>query len=125
MRLISQSGEFDVPYEIAALSRTGNIIRAYIPMVGEKGTVMAHYSTEEQAKEAMSMVLEADRKEGKSFTFPSEGKTCLSTYVIGRYEVKLLEETIPLILSGQEPSKKSKKSLEDLRISLHAAQITY
>ena len=36
MRLISQNGEFDVPYEIAALSRTGNIIRAYVPIVGEK-----------------------------------------------------------------------------------------
>ena len=124
MRLVSQNGEFDVPYEIASLSRTGNIIRAYVPMVGEKGTVMAQYSTEEQAKEAMSMVWEADRKERKSFTFPSKGKTCLSTYVIGRYEVKLLEETIPLILSGQEPSEKAKKSLEDLRISLHVAQFT-
>ena len=46
MRLISQSGEFDVPYEIASLSRTGNVIRVYIPMVGEKGVVMAQYSTE-------------------------------------------------------------------------------
>lgn len=56
MRLISQSGEFDVPYEIAALSRTGNIIRAYIPMVGEKGTVMANYSTEEKAEKAMKVL---------------------------------------------------------------------
>ena len=48
MRLASQNGEIDVPYEIALLSRTGNIIRAYIPMVGEKGTVMAYYSTEEK-----------------------------------------------------------------------------
>ena len=39
MRLISQSGEFDIPYEIAALSRTGNIIRVYVPIVGEKGTI--------------------------------------------------------------------------------------
>lgn len=124
MRLVSQNGEFDVPYEIAALSRTENIIRAYVPMVGEKGTVMACYSTESQAKEAMSMVLEADRNEYKSFTFSSEGKTCLSTYIIGRYEVKLLEETIPQILSGQEPSEKAKKSLEDLRVSLHVAQLT-
>lgn len=37
MRLISQNGEIDVPYEITSLSRTGNIIRAYVPMVGEKG----------------------------------------------------------------------------------------
>lgn len=53
MRLISQDGKFDVPYEIAALSRTGNIIRAYVPIVGEKGTVMAHYSTNEKAQKAM------------------------------------------------------------------------
>lgn len=33
MRLISQNGEIDVPYEITSLSRTGNIIRAYVPMV--------------------------------------------------------------------------------------------
>ena len=53
MRLISQNGEFDVPYEITSLSRTGNIIRAYVPIVGEKGTVMARYSTNEKAQKAM------------------------------------------------------------------------
>lgn len=53
MRLISQNGEFDVPYEIAALSRTENIIRVYVPIVGEKGTVMARYSTDEKAKKVM------------------------------------------------------------------------
>lgn len=53
MRLISQNGEIDVPYEITSLSRTGNIIRAYVPIVGEKGTVMAHYSTDEKAEKAM------------------------------------------------------------------------
>lgn len=56
MRLISQNGEFDVPYEIAVLSRTGNIIRAYVPIVGEKGTVMARYSTNEKAKKVMEMI---------------------------------------------------------------------
>lgn len=53
MRLVSQNGEFDVPYEIAALSRTENIIRAYVPIVGEQGTVMARYSTDGKAKKAM------------------------------------------------------------------------
>lgn len=53
MRLISQDGKFDVPYEIAALSRTGNIIRAYVPIVGEKGIIMAQYLTEEKAQKAM------------------------------------------------------------------------
>lgn len=56
MRLASQNGKIDVPYEIALLSRTGNIIRAYIPMVGEKGTVMAYYSTEEKAEKAMKVL---------------------------------------------------------------------
>ena len=56
MRLVSQNGEFDVPYEIAALSRTENIIRAYVPIVGEKGTVMARYSTNEKAKKVMEMI---------------------------------------------------------------------
>ena len=56
MRLISQSGEFDVPYEIAALSRTGNIIRVYVPIVGEKGTIMARYSADEKAEKVMEML---------------------------------------------------------------------
>ena len=56
MRLISQNGEFDVPYEIAALSRTENIIRVYVPIVGEKGTVMARYLTDEKAKKVMEML---------------------------------------------------------------------
>ena len=53
MRLVSQNGKFDVPYEITSLSRTENIIRVYVPMVGEKGTVMARYSTDEKAEKAM------------------------------------------------------------------------
>lgn len=56
MRLVSQDGKFDVPYEIAALSRTENIIRVYVPIVGEKGTVMARYSTNEKAKKVMEML---------------------------------------------------------------------
>lgn len=68
MRLISQNGEFDVPYEIASLSRTGNIIRAYLPMVGEKGMVMACYSTNEKAMQVMEMLLDAyyDAKKSNS-----------------------------------------------------------
>lgn len=59
MRLISQNGEFDAPYEITPLSRTGNIIRVYVPISGEKGTVMATYSTEEKAEKAMEMLRNA------------------------------------------------------------------
>lgn len=56
MRLISQNGEIDVPYEITSLSRTGNIIRAYVPMVGEKGTVMARYLTKEKSPKSYESV---------------------------------------------------------------------
>ena len=60
MRLISQDGEIDVSYENTSLSRPGNIIRAYVPMVGERGTVMAHYPTEEKAIKAMEMLHNTD-----------------------------------------------------------------
>lgn len=53
MRLISQTGDIDVPYEITSLSRTGNIIRAYVQMIS---VVMACYSTEEKAKKVMEML---------------------------------------------------------------------
>lgn len=53
MRLISQNGEIDVPYEIASLSRTGNIIKAYVQMIS---MVMARYSTDEKAKKVMEML---------------------------------------------------------------------
>lgn len=53
MRLISQNGEFDVPYEIASLSRTGNIIRAYVQMIS---VVMARYSTDGKAMQVMEML---------------------------------------------------------------------
>jgi hypothetical protein len=38
------------------LSRTGNFIRAYMPMIGEKGIIMAQYLTEEKAIKAMEML---------------------------------------------------------------------
>ena len=32
MRLISQTGDIDIPYENTSLSRAENIIRAYVPI---------------------------------------------------------------------------------------------
>lgn len=46
MRIVSQNGKFDIPYEITVLSRDKNIVRAYIPTVGKMGTTIAQYSTE-------------------------------------------------------------------------------
>lgn len=53
MRLISQTGDLDIPYENTVLSVAGNLIFAYVPIVGEKGTVIASYSTKEKAEKAM------------------------------------------------------------------------
>lgn len=43
MRLISQTRDLDIPYENTVLSVAGNLIFAYVPIVGEKGTVIASY----------------------------------------------------------------------------------
>lgn len=56
MRLISQDGAIDTPYEITSLGRTGNIILASVTTVVRKGHIMAQYSTEEKAKKAMDML---------------------------------------------------------------------
>lgn len=98
MRLISQTGDIDVPYETTSLSRTENIIRAYVPMVGEKGTIMAVYSTEEQAKEAMSMLMYAHISNKPIFILPKEGKTKLESTFLGRYELRLLRENLPNVM---------------------------
>ena len=86
MRLISQTGDIDIPYENASLSRAENIIRAYVPKVGEKGTIMAVYSTEEQAKEAMSMVIYAYISNKPIVILPKEGKTKLESTFLGKNE---------------------------------------
>lgn len=63
MRLISQTGDIDVPYEIASLSRSGNIIKAYVQMIS---VVMARYSTDEKAMQVMEMLHNAYRDAKKS-----------------------------------------------------------
>lgn len=56
MRLISQTGDIDIPYENTVLSVAGNLIFAYVPIVGEKGTIIASYSTKEKAEKAMKVL---------------------------------------------------------------------
>ena len=58
MRLISQNGAIDVPYEMSAIRNEDNLI--ILCMVGEtgKGSVIATYSTSEKAQKAMEMLRE-------------------------------------------------------------------
>ena len=58
MRIISQNGMIDVPYEMAAIRNNDGLI--ILCMVGEtgKGSVIATYSTSEKAEKAMEMLRE-------------------------------------------------------------------
>ena len=56
MRLISQNGTIDVPYEMSAIRNYDGLI--ILCMAGEtgKGSVIATYSTSEKAEKAMEML---------------------------------------------------------------------
>ena len=58
MRIISQNGAIDVPYEMSAIRNEDNAI--ILNMAGEtgKGSVIARYSTSEKAEKAMEMLRE-------------------------------------------------------------------
>lgn len=58
MRIISQNGTIDVPYEMSAIRNDDGLI--ILCMVGEtgKGSVIARYSTPEKAEKAMEMLRE-------------------------------------------------------------------
>ena len=86
MRLISQNGEIDVPYEITSLSRTGNIIRAYVPMVGEKGTVMARYLTKEKPQKGEVVAV----GEGKTLDSGDDYEECIKMAARGFGIIKIM-----------------------------------
>ena len=59
MRIISQNGLIDVPYEMTALRFYDGLIK--MNMIGDtgKGSIIAQYSTQEKAEKAMQMLHEA------------------------------------------------------------------
>jgi len=59
MRILSQDGMIDVPYEMVALHECGGKIRMNMAGDTGKGTVLAEYSTEAKAKRAMEMLHDA------------------------------------------------------------------
>lgn len=57
MRVISQDGTIDMPYEICSVWCRGSVIMC--DMCGDNtNTILATYSTEEKAKKAMKMLRE-------------------------------------------------------------------
>lgn len=59
MRVISQSGEIDFPYEQIVVFRNENIIQCRFANVKESVSVLGEYETPEQAEKAMEMLHEA------------------------------------------------------------------
>ena len=57
MRVISKSGQYDIPYELSVFWRDENIILANVPSTGK--IVVARYSSMEKAEKAMQMLHEA------------------------------------------------------------------
>ena len=55
MRIISQSGRIDIPYEVAVVYVE---YESVIAKVGDERYAMGNYSTEEQAFKAMEMLME-------------------------------------------------------------------
>ena len=104
-----------------------NIFTAYVPKVGEKGTIMAVYSTEEQAKEAMSMVMYAHISNKPIFILPKEGKTKLESTFLGRYELKLLRENLPNVMDLKNENgdyvlpRKTRDSIKEIASALNVS----
>ena len=58
MRLISQNGAIDVPYEMSAIRNDDGLIILCMAREIGKGSVIARYSTSEKAEKAMEMLRE-------------------------------------------------------------------
>lgn len=56
MRVISQNGEFDFPYEQIVVQRNENIIYARLVAVDKAKNVLGVYETPEKAEKAMEML---------------------------------------------------------------------
>lgn len=77
MRLISQTGDIDIPYESSAIDRADVMIAAYSVNYNSKRIVMGMYSTEEKAKKAMKMLHRAyhdavTHDNVSAFSFPKD-----------------------------------------------------
>ena len=57
MRVISKSGQYDIPYELSVFWRDENIILANVPSTGK--IVVARYSSMEKSEKAMQKLHEA------------------------------------------------------------------
>lgn len=78
MRIISQNGTIDVPYEMSAICNDDKLI--ILCMVGDtgKGSIIARYSTSKKAEKAMEMLRE---EYGKHFFSKGWAMATANSYV--------------------------------------------
>lgn len=77
MRIISQDGLIDVPYEMTAFHMAGGNIKMNMAGDPRKGTIIAQYSTQEKTEKAMLLLykiyikapLENEAKEMGEFVY--------------------------------------------------------
>lgn len=69
MRIISQNGEYDIPYERVMLKRTRTSVKVY-GAIDSKELEIARYSSEEKAIKAMTMC--RYNSESTYFQFPRD-----------------------------------------------------
>lgn len=94
MRLISQNGTIDVPYEMSAVRNDDNAI--ILNMAGEtgKGSVIATYSTSEKAEKAMEMLRNAYA--GRFVTtanVPDDFEEQLKEFMKGGFDTVIVKDT--------------------------------
>ena len=88
MRLISQNGAIDVPYEMSAIRNDDGLI--IICMAGEtgKGSVIARYSTSEKAEKAIQMLREyKETKEIRSIPLTKSLMESFSNVKMENFEI--------------------------------------
>lgn len=91
MRVISQNGAIDVPYEMTAFHLVGGMI--HMNMVGDtgKGTLMAQYDSSEKAQKAIVMLHKAYTEImpsiviGNDFSFDEESMKVLQNSTTGAF----------------------------------------
>ena len=69
MRIISQNGEYDIPYERVVLKRVRTAIKVY-GAIDSKELEIARYSNESKAEKAMEMC--RNNSESTYFQFPRD-----------------------------------------------------
>ena len=102
MRIISQNGAIDVPYEMSAIRNDDGLI--ILCMAGEtgKGSVIARYSTSEKAEKAMEMLREKYARMKRVECMSASLASC-EVSTLSNKDAKLLGDEVQKLMCFQFP----------------------